>query len=107
MNCKISNAPVDDAIVVMMSNSTAEALLWYPMGDQSILSYCHEIDVWERYSYRMGEVESVGTVELVCVGRLLRMVCDPFLMSVCGSVGGEETLWEQNRLPWDHSAENQ
>ena len=65
MNCKISNAPVDDAIVVMMSNSTAEALLWYPMGDQSILSSCHEIDVWQRYSCRMGEVEIVGTVELV------------------------------------------
>ena len=47
-------------------------------------------------SCRMGEVESVGTVELVCVGKLLRMGCDPFLMSVCGSVGGGETLWEQN-----------
>ena len=34
-------------------------------------------------SCRMAEVESVGTVELVCVGRLLRMGCDPFLMSVC------------------------
>ena len=34
------------------------------------------------------------------------MVCDPFLlMSECGSAGGEETLWEQNRLPWDHSDE--
>ena len=54
----------------------------------------------------MGEVESVGTVELVCVGKLLRMGCDPFLMSVCGSVGGGETLWEQNWLPWEHSAEN-
>ena len=37
---------------------------------------------------RMGEVDSVGMVELVCVGRLLRMGCDSFLMSVCGSVGG-------------------
>ena len=43
-------------------------------------------------SCRMGEVESVGTVDLVCVGRLLRIGCDPFLMSVCGSVGGGETL---------------
>ena len=43
-------------------------------------------------SCRMGEVESVGTVELVCVGRLLRTGCDPFLKSVCGSVGGGETL---------------
>ena len=58
-------------------------------------------------SCRMGEVESVGMVELVCVGRLLRMGCDPFLMSACGSAGGGETLWEQNGLPWEHSAENQ
>ena len=57
-------------------------------------------------SCRTGEVESVGTVELVCVGKLLRIGCDPFLMSVCGSVGGGETLWEQNWLPWEHSAEN-
>ena len=39
---------------------------------------------------RMGEVEGVGMVELVCVGRLLRMVCDSFLMPVCGSVGSGE-----------------
>ena len=58
-------------------------------------------------SCRMGKVESVGTVELVCVGRLLRMICDPFLVSVCGSVGDGETLWEQNGLPWEHSVENQ
>ena len=59
-------------------------------------------------SCRMGKVESVGTVELVvCVGRLLRMGCDPFLMSVYGSVVDGETLWEQNGLPWKHSAENQ
>ena len=54
---------------------------------------------------RMGDVESVRAVELVCAGRLLRMGCDPFLMSVCGFVGGGETLWEQNGLPWEHSAE--
>ena len=42
-------------------------------------------------------VESVGTVELVCVVRL-RIGCDPFLMRVCGSVGGREPLWEQNGL---------
>ena len=47
----------------------------------------------------MGEVESVGTVRLVCVGRLLRMGCDPFLISVCGSVGVGKTLWKQNGLP--------
>ena len=50
-------------------------------------------------SCRMGEVENVGTVELVCVGRLLRMGCDPFLIPVCGSVGSWETLWEQNGIP--------
>ena len=47
-------------------------------------------------SCRMGEIESVRTVELASVGRLLRMGCDPFLMSMCGFVGGGETLWEQN-----------
>ena len=40
----------------------------------------------------MGEVESVETVELVCVGRLLRMGCGPFLMPVCGFLGGGETM---------------
>ena len=40
----------------------------------------------------MGEVESVGMVELVCVGRLLRMGCGPFLMHVCGFLGGGETM---------------
>ena len=50
-------------------------------------------------SCRMGEVENVGTVELVCVGRLLRMGCDLFLMSVRGFVEGGETLWEQSGLP--------
>ena len=54
-----------------------------------------------------GAVESMRTEGLVCVGRLLRMGCDPFLMSVCGSVGVGETLWELNGLPWEHSAENQ
>ena len=38
-------------------------------------------------SCRMGEVEGVGMVELVCVGRLLRMGCDSFVMPVCESVG--------------------
>ena len=41
-------------------------------------------------SCRMGEVEGVGMVELVCVGRLLRMGCDSFVMPVCGSVGSGE-----------------
>ena len=48
---------------------------------------------------RLGGVEIVGTVELVCVDRLLRMSFDSFLMSVCGSIGGGESLWEQNELP--------
>ena len=38
-------------------------------------------------------------MELVCVSRLLRM-------SVCGSAGGGEALWELNGLPWEYSAEN-
>ena len=28
-------------------------------------------------------------------------------MPVCGSAGGGETLWEWNRLPWEHFVENQ
>ena len=44
-------------------------------------------------SFRTGEVESVGTLELVCVGEPLRMGCDLFPMSACGIVGGEERLW--------------
>ena len=32
----------------------------------------------------------MGTVELVCVGRLLRMGCDSFVMPVCGSVESGE-----------------
>ena len=56
---------------------------------------------------RMGEIEGVREVELVYVGRLLRMGCDSLLMPVCGSVGGGEPLWEWNGLPWEHSVENQ
>ena len=41
-------------------------------------------------SCRIVEVEGVGTVELVCVGRLLRMGCDSFVMPVCGSVRSGE-----------------
>ena len=51
---------------------------------------------WDHQSadpFRMGEVENVGTVELVCVGRLLRIGCDRFLMFVCGSARGGEPLW--------------
>ena len=49
----------------------------------------------------------MGTLELVCVGRLLRTGCDSFLMPACLSVGGGEPLWEQNGLLWEHSGENQ
>ena len=38
-------------------------------------------------SCRMGEVEGVEMVELMCVGRLLRIGCDIFVIPVCGSVG--------------------
>ena len=58
-------------------------------------------------SCRMGEIEGVGTVELVYVGTLLRMGWDSLLMPVCGSIGGEEPLWEQNGLPQENSVENQ
>ena len=40
-----------------------------------------EVDHESVDSCRIGEVESVGTVELVCVRRLLRMHCDLFLMT--------------------------
>ena len=56
-------------------------------------------------SCRMGEVEGVGKVELVCVGRLLRMGCDPFIMLVW--IYWKWETWEQNELPWEHSVENQ
>ena len=37
---------------------------------------------------RTGEVEGVGTVELVCVGGLLRMDGESLLLPVWRSVGG-------------------
>ena len=55
----------------------------------------------------MWEIEGVGTVELVHVGRLLRMGCDSLLMLVYVSDGGGEPLWEQNGLSWEHSVGNQ
>ena len=56
-------------------------------------------------SCRTGDVGSVGTVGLVCVSGLLRMGCGPILIPVCGLLKVEK-LWEQNRLPWEHSAEH-
>ena len=41
-------------------------------------------------SCRIGEIEGVGTVGLVYVGKLLRMGCDSSLMPVCGSGGGAD-----------------
>ena len=38
----------------------------------------------------MAKVEGVGTVELVCAGRLLRRGCNSFVIPVCGSVGNGE-----------------
>ena len=38
----------------------------------------------------MKQVEGVGTVELVCIGRLLRMACDSFIMPMCGSIRSGE-----------------
>ena len=39
---------------------------------------------------RIGEAEGVGMVELVCIGRLLRIGCDTFVMPMCGSVRSGE-----------------
>ena len=39
-------------------------------------------------SWRTREIEGVGTVELVCVGGLLRMNGESLLLPVCRSVGG-------------------
>ena len=48
-------------------------------------------------SCRMGEIEGVRTVELVYIGRLLRMGCDSLLMPLCGSVeGGFTGKWESD-----------
>ena len=52
-----------------------------------------EGDHVSAYSCRMAEVEIVGTVELVCVGRLLRMDCDSFL--ILNSVGGKRERQRQ------------
>ena len=42
-------------------------------------------------SCRTGEIECVGAVELVCVGRLLRMGGESLLLPVWRSVGGRFT----------------
>ena len=48
---------------------------------------------------RMGKVEGVGTVELVCVGRLLRMSGESLILPLWRSVGvgftgkGELDAW--------------
>ena len=52
----------------------------------------------------MREIEGVGTVELVYVGRLLRMGYDSLLMPVCGSERWGTII--QNELSWEHFVEN-
>ena len=42
--------------------------------------------------FRMREIECVGMVALVYIGRLLRMSGDSLLMYVCGSLGGGFTV---------------
>ena len=49
-------------------------------------------------SCRMKEIEGVGTVELMYIGRLLRMGCDSLLMPLCGSVGGGCTGKEESNV---------
>ena len=49
-------------------------------------------------SCRMREIEGVGTVKLMYIGILLRMGCDSFLMSLCGSVGGGFTGKEESNV---------
>ena len=49
-------------------------------------------------SCRMKEIEGVGTVELMYIGRLLRMGCDSLLMPLCGSVGGGFTGKEESNV---------
>ena len=43
-------------------------------------------------SWRIGEIEGAGTVELVYVSELIRMGFDSLLMPVRGSVRGEGPL---------------
>ena len=47
MNCKIWNAPVVDGIVVMTFNSNRWSPGSTPRVDQFIISYCHEIGMWQ------------------------------------------------------------
>ena len=55
---------------------------------------------------RTGEVEGVGTVELVCVGGLLRMGAESLLLTVWRSVGvgfigkGELDAWAVRAVTW-------
>ena len=46
-------------------------------------------------SCRTREIEGVKTVELMCVGKLLRMGGESFLLPVCRSVGGGFTGKEE------------
>ena len=42
----------------------------------------------------------------VC-GQTVKVRCDSLLMSVCGSVGRGEPLWEWNGPPWEYFIEHQ
>ena len=84
------------------STLTTEALYQIPGEAKFILSYRNEIGLYKRWgvgsrddvivksadSCRTGEVEGVGTVELVCVGGLLRMSGESLLLPVWRSVVG-------------------
>ena len=55
----------------------------------------------------MEGIDSVGMVELVHIGKMLRLGCHSLLMPACGYVGGGKPLQEQNGLLLEHSAESQ
>ena len=52
----------------------------------------------------MEGIDSVGMVELVHIGKMLRLGCHSLLMPACGYVGGGKPLQEQNGLLLEHSA---
>ena len=57
------------------------------------------MQVKSAYSCRMREIEGVGTVKLVCIGRLLRMSGKFLLLPVWRSVGKGE-LDVSGRAHW-------
>ena len=76
---------------------TAEALVRYrEVKFILLLPWIWRVEKMEKEDHdsadssRMGEVEGVGTVELVCVGRLLRIGCVSFVIPACGFFGSGE-----------------